>query len=190
MWLEEKMMRWLTYLSYKRRANSHTQTDTDTDTHTHTHTHAHTHKHMHTCLLNCGYKILVLKNWKDVNKFILYNTCLGCHSLSMIRAMPWDHNIFNGLENVLISMKIRRKKWTFKLRKSFTLWKRLWCWEGLGAGGEGDDRGWDGWMASLTRWTWVWVNSGSWWWIGRPGVLGFMGIAKSRTRLSNWIELN
>ena len=50
-----------------------------------------------------------------------------------------------------------------------------WCWEGLGAGGEGDDRGWDGWMASLTRWTWVWVNSGSWWWTGRPGVLGFMG---------------
>ena len=49
--------------------------------------------------------------------------------------------------------------------------KRPWCWEGLGAGGEGDDRGWDGWMASLTRWTRVWVNSGSWWWTGRPGVL-------------------
>ena len=45
---------------------------------------------------------------------------------------------------------------------------------GLGAGGEGDDRGWDGWMASLTRWTWVWVNSGSWWWTGRPGVMWFM----------------
>ena len=56
-----------------------------------------------------------------------------------------------------------------------THWKRLWCWEGLGAGGEGDDRGWDGWMASLTRWTWVWVNSGSWWWTGRPGMLRFMG---------------
>ena len=50
-----------------------------------------------------------------------------------------------------------------------------WCWEGLGAGGEGDDRGWDGWMASLTRWMWVWVNSGSWWWTGRPGVLRFVG---------------
>ena len=54
-------------------------------------------------------------------------------------------------------------------------WKRLWCWEGLGAGGEGDNRGWDGWMTSLTRWTWVWVNSGSLWWTGRPGVLRFMG---------------
>ena len=54
-------------------------------------------------------------------------------------------------------------------------WKKLWCWEGLGAGGEGDNRGWDGWMASLTWWMWVWVNSGSWWWTGRPGVLQFMG---------------
>ena len=43
------------------------------------------------------------------------------------------------------------------------------------AGGEGDNRGWDGWMASLTRWTWVWVDSGSWWWTRRPGVLWFMG---------------
>ena len=59
--------------------------------------------------------------------------------------------------------------------KELTHWKRLWCWEGLGAGGEGDDRGWDGWMASLTQWMWVWVNSGSWWWTGRPGVLWFMG---------------
>ena len=53
--------------------------------------------------------------------------------------------------------------------------KRPWCWEKLRAGGEGDDRGWDGWMASPTRWTWVWVNSRSWWWTGRPGVLRFMG---------------
>ena len=56
--------------------------------------------------------------------------------------------------------------------------KRPWCWERLKAGGEGDDRGWDGWMASLTRWTWVWVNSGSWWWTGRPGVLWFTGLQR------------
>ena len=47
-------------------------------------------------------------------------------------------------------------------------------WERLRAGGEGDNRGWDGWMASPTRWTWVWVNSGSWWWTGRPGMLQSM----------------
>ena len=56
--------------------------------------------------------------------------------------------------------------------------KRHWCWEGLGAGGERDDRGWDGWMATLTRWMWAWVNSGSWWWTGRPGVLQFMGLQR------------
>ena len=50
----------------------------------------------------------------------------------------------------------------------------LWCWERLRAGGEGDDRGWDGWMASWTQWTWVWVISGSWWWTGRPCVLQSM----------------
>ena len=60
-------------------------------------------------------------------------------------------------------------------REELTHWKRLWCWEGLGAGGKGDDRGWDGWIASPTWWTWVWVNSGSWWLTGRPGVLQFMG---------------
>ena len=49
--------------------------------------------------------------------------------------------------------------------------KRPWCWERWKAGGEGNDRGWDGWMASLTQWTWLWVNSKSWWWTGRPGVL-------------------
>ena len=53
--------------------------------------------------------------------------------------------------------------------------KGLWCWEGLGAGGEGDNRGWNGWMASLTRWTWVWASSRSWWWTGKPGVLQSMG---------------
>ena len=59
--------------------------------------------------------------------------------------------------------------------EELTLLKRPWCWEKLRAGGEGDYRGWDGWMASLTQWTWFWVDSGSWWWTGGPGVLRFMG---------------
>ena len=58
--------------------------------------------------------------------------------------------------------------------------KRPWCWEGLEAGGEGDDRGWDGWMASLSQWTWVWVDSRSWWWTGRPGMLRSMGSQRVR----------
>ena len=56
-----------------------------------------------------------------------------------------------------------------------THWKRPWCWERLKAGWEGDDIGWDVWMQSPTRWTWVWINSRSWWWIGRPDMLQSMG---------------
>ena len=77
----------------------------------------------------------------------------------------------------------------FSVLEEQTHWKRLWCWEGLGAGGEGDDRGWDGWMASLTRWTWVWVNSGRWWWTGMSGVLRFMGsqrVGNDWTTELNW----
>ena len=65
-------------------------------------------------------------------------------------------------------------------------------WEGLGAGGEGDDRGWDGWMASLTRWRWVWVNSGNRWWTGKPGVLRFMGsqrVGHDWLTELNWTEV-
>ena len=76
--------------------------------------------------------------------------------------------------------------------EELTRWKRPWCWEGSGAGGEGDGRGWDGWMASPTLWAWVWVNSGSWWWTGRPGVLRFMGLQRAghdwATEL-NWTDL-
>ena len=72
--------------------------------------------------------------------------------------------------------------------EELTHWKNLWCWQGLGAGEEGADRGWDGWMASLTRWTWVWVNPGRWWWTGRPGFPRFMG---SQRVAHDWVtELN
>ena len=67
------------------------------------------------------------------------------------------------------------------------------CWEGLEAGGEGDDRGWDVWMASPTWWTWVWVNCRSWWWTGRPGVLRFMGsqrVGHDWATELNWISLS
>ena len=77
--------------------------------------------------------------------------------------------------------------------EELTHWKRPWCWKGLGAGREGDDRGWDGWMASQAQWTWVWVNSGSWWWTGRPGVLWFLGsqrVGHDWVTELNWMELN
>ena len=72
--------------------------------------------------------------------------------------------------------------------KQLTHLKRSWCWERLKAGGEGDYRGWEGWMASPTQWIWVWVNSRSWWWTGRPGVLQSMGSQRVR---HDWMtELN
>ena len=75
--------------------------------------------------------------------------------------------------------------------KSWLIWKD-WCWEGLRAGGEGEDSGWDGWMASPTRWPWVWVNYESWWRTGRPGVLRFMGsqrVGYDWVTELNWTEM-
>ena len=76
--------------------------------------------------------------------------------------------------------------------EELTLLKRSWHWERLSAGREGANRGCDGWMASPTQWTWLWVNSGIWWWTGRPGVLQFMGSQRVRhdwaTEL-NWTKL-
>ena len=59
--------------------------------------------------------------------------------------------------------------------EELTHWKRPWCWERLKAGEEGDDRAWDGWMASLTQWTWIWASSGRWWRTGKPGMLQSTG---------------
>ena len=72
--------------------------------------------------------------------------------------------------------------------KELTHLKRPWCWERLRARGDGSEREWDGWMASLTQWTWVWVNSGSWWWTGRPDMLLSLGSQRVR---HDWVaELN
>ena len=72
--------------------------------------------------------------------------------------------------------------------KELTHWKRPWCWERLKVGGEGDDRGWDGWMESLSWGTWIWISSGSSWWTGKPGVLQSMGSQRVR---HDWVtELN
>ena len=85
----------------------------------------------------------------------------------------------NAETETLILWRPHAKSW---------LWKSPWCWERMRAGEEVDDSRWDRWMASPTWWAWVWVNSGSWWWTGRPGVLRFMGSQRVRC---NWAtELN
>jgi len=95
---------------------------------------------------------------------------LDCKEIQPVHSegdQPWDFFGRNDAEaETPVLWPLHMKSW---------LIGKDWCWEGLGAGGEGDNRGWDGWMASLTWWTWVWVNSRSWWWTGRPGVLWSMG---------------
>ena len=90
-----------------------------------------------------------------------------------------------SLEGLMLKLKLQY--FGYLMRRVDSL-EKTWCWEGLGAGGEGDNRGWDSWMASLTWWAWVWVSSGSWWWTGRPGVLRFRG---SQRVGHDWVtELN
>jgi len=116
---------------------------------------------------------------------------MATHSSILAWRIPWTEEP-GGLQP-MGSQRIGHDWTTNTLATSceeLTHWKRLWCWEGLGAGGEGDDRGWDGWMASLTRWTWVWVNSGSF--TGRPGVLRFMWwqrVGHDWATELNWTEL-
>ena len=88
-----------------------------------------------------------------------------------------------SLEGMMLKLKLQ---YFGTSCEELTHWKRLWCWEGLGAGGEGDDPGWDGWMTSRTQWTWVWVSSGRWWWTGRPGVLQFLGWEAAKFNSAAW----
>ena len=98
-----------------------------------------------------------------------------------------------------ISLNVHWKTWCWSWNsytlatwcKELTHWKRPWCWERLKVGGEGDNWGLDGWMASLTRWTWVCASSGSWWWTGKPGMLQSMGsqrVIQDRATELNWGE--
>ena len=94
------------------------------------------------------------------------------------------------LKGVMLKLKLQHFSYLILRNDSFEnmMLGKDWCWERLKVGGEEDDRGWDGWMASLTQWTWVWVNSGIWLWTGRHGVLQSMG---SQTVGHDWAtELN
>ena len=100
--------------------------------------------------------------------------------------VPWTARTSNQSIPKKISPEYSLERLMLKLKfqylatwgEELTHLKRPWCWERLKAGGEGDDRGWDGWMASLTQLTWVWVYSTSWWWTGRPGMLQSMGLQR------------
>ena len=115
--------------------------------------------------------------------------CQCCSAEGWLKGMPQQDNSWDiVIHQVLIVYSPVHPKgnqcWIFTGRtdaeaETPILWppdcKRAWCWERLKVGREGDDRGWDGRMASPTWWIWVWVNCGSWWWTGRPSVLQSMG---------------
>ena len=130
----------------------------------------------HYCFKYCLHPFLALKaECRRIDAFELW-------CWRRLLRVPWTARRSNqsilkispacSLEGLMLKLKLQY------FGHLITRWKRPWCWEGLGAGGEGDNRGWDGWMASPTQWTWVWVNSKSWWWTGRPGVLWFMGLQR------------
>ena len=125
----------------------------------------------------CPYDGILLSHEKEVwhvlqSWWTLKTLC------SMEEANVRDHILYYS-----VSIKCHGKDWCWSWSSNTLVisceelahWKRPWCWERLKAGGEGDDRGWDGWMALPTWWTWVWANSRSWWWTGKPGVLQSMG---------------
>ena len=108
---------------------------------------------------------------------------LDCKEIQPVHPKGDQSWVFNGRTDVEAESNTLAT-W----RKELTNLKRPWCWEILRTGREGDDGGWDGWMASPTRWTWVWVDSGSWWWTGRPSMLRFIGSQRVR---HDWVtELN
>ena len=110
--------------------------------------------------------------------------------------VPWTARRSNQSIQTKWVLNIHWKNWCWRWNsdtlatwcEELSHWKRLWCWERLKAGGEGDNRVWDGWMASPTLWMWVWASPGSWWWTGKPGVLQSMGLQRVR---HDWVtELN
>ena len=118
----------------------------------------------------------VLKNWcfwTVVLEKTLESPWFDCREIQPVHPKGNQSWIFIGRNDVEAETPIL---WPPNVKN----WKRPWCWERLEAGGEGEDRGWDGWMALLTQWMWVWVNSGSWCWTGRPGVLQSMRLQKIR----------
>ena len=103
---------------------------------------------------------------------------LGCTEIKLVNIKGNQSWIFIGRTD---TEELTLATWCEEL----THWKRPCCWERLKVGGEGDDRGWDGWKALLTQRTWVWASSESWWWTGKPGVLQSMGSQRFRHEWAN-----
>ena len=113
--------------------------------------------------------------------------------------VPWTARRSNQsiLKEISPEYSLKDSCWSWNSNTLATWWeelthlKRPWCWEWLKTGGEGGNRGGEGWMVSLRWWTWVWVNSRSWWWTGRLGILQYKGSQRVRHDWAtemNWTE--
>jgi len=136
-----------------------------------------------------------------LNYLIQHKTVLQQLALANTLRVPWTARRSNQSILKEISPEYSWKDWCWSWNSStlatwceeLTHWERSRWWERLRTGGEVDNRGWDGWMASPTRWTWVWESFRSWWWTGRPGVLQPMelqGVRHDWVTELNWTELN
>ena len=138
----------------------------------------------------------IVKMMDDKESWVLKNWCFWTVVLEKILESPLDCKeiqpvhpkvnqswIFIGRTDVASETPIL---WPPDA-KNWLLWKDH-CWERLKAGEEGEDRGWNVWMASPIQWTWVLASSGNWWWTGKPVVLQSMGLPRG-TWLSDWTEL-
>ena len=142
----------------------------------------------------CGFSSSHVWMWENIKKAEHRRTDVfePWYWRRLLRA-PWTARRCN--QSILNEISLICWSWNYNPLatwcKELTDCKRSWCWERLKAGGEGDDRGWDDWMASLYIWAWVWVNSRSWWWTGKPGMLQSMGSQRAghdwATEL-NWIK--
>ena len=137
---------------------------------------------------SCGFSSSDVWMWELVHNesWVLKNRCFWTVVLDKTLESPWtarrssrsileEINPEYSLEGLMLKLKLQ---YSGHLMQKLTHWKRPSCWERLKAGGEVNNRGWHGWIAPLTQWTWVWANSGSWWWTGRPGVLQSMGLQR------------
>ena len=150
------------------------------------------------CLL-LGRKAMTNLDNDHKEDWALKNWCFWTVVLEKASESPFDNEEIKPV-NLKGNQPCHWKDWYWSWRSNTlstwceesTHWKRPWCWERLRAGGEGDVRGWDCWMASPTRWTWIWASSGSWW-TGKPGMLQSMGCQRfghDWANEVNWTELN
>ena len=126
--------------------------------------------------------------WVRHIEIMLERNCVGEDSWEPFGLQGYQASQFLGKSVLNILWKDWWWSWNYNTLvtwcEELTHWKRPWCWERLKAGEKGDDRGWDGQMTSPTQWTWVWVNSGSWWWTGKPGVPQSTGSQRVRHDLA------